>query len=223
MLRIFLPVLAATFILAACNNAGTDVETVEAKATEPIDTTAHIGQKLAIYTSSSIRWTGSKTTGEHSGTFKVKEGNLIVDDSTISGGTIIIDMQSLTNTDLNEDAENKVKLETHLKSPDFFNVMKYPTAKFIISKVEPYVADSTGAPPAKGATHTITGNLTLTDQTQSISFPATIKVDDKGVKANADFNIDRTQWGLNYKGPNNPQDWFISKTVNLKLNVFAAK
>jgi hypothetical protein len=28
---------------------------------------------------------------------------------------------------------------------------------------------------------------------------------------------------MNYKGPNNPQDWFISKEVNLKLDIKAAK
>jgi hypothetical protein len=39
----------------------------------------------------------------------------------------------------------------------------------------------------------------------------------------ADFNIDRTQWGMNYKGPNNPQDWVISKDVNLKVDLKASK
>ena len=66
-------------------------------------------------------------------------------------------------------------------------------------------------------------NLTLKDSTKNISFPAKITVDSSTVAATADFNIDRTLWGMNYKGPGNPQDWFISKTVNLKLTLTAAK
>ncbi len=75
----------------------------------------------------------------------------------------------------------------------------------------------------KDATHTISGNLTLKDSTKNISFPAKVSLEGDKLIANADFNIDRTQWGLNYKGPNNPADWFIRKEVNLKLNIEATK
>ncbi|MCU0334831.1 MAG: YceI family protein, partial [Chitinophagaceae bacterium] len=54
-----------------------------------------------------------------------------------------------------------------------------------------------------------------------ISFPAKVQLTGGSLSAEADFNIDRTQWGMNYKGPNNPQDWFIKKEVNLKLNLKA--
>ena len=75
----------------------------------------------------------------------------------------------------------------------------------------------------KDATHTIKGNLTLKDSTKNISFPAKVIVDNKSATATADFKIDRTQWGLNYKGPNNPADWVISKDVNIKLAIAATK
>ncbi len=63
----------------------------------------------------------------------------------------------------------------------------------------------------------------MKDSTKNISFPAKVTVDAKSLAASADFNIDRTTWGMNYKGPNNPQDWFISKTVNVKLDIKATK
>jgi hypothetical protein len=63
----------------------------------------------------------------------------------------------------------------------------------------------------------------LKDSTKNISFPAKIEVNDTALAAQADFTIDRTDWGLNYKGPNNPQDWFIKKQVGLKLNLVANK
>lgn len=69
----------------------------------------------------------------------------------------------------------------------------------------------------KDATHTISGNLTLKDSTKNITFPARITMDSATITATADFNIDRTLWGMNYKGPGNPQDWLINKQVNLNL------
>ena len=63
----------------------------------------------------------------------------------------------------------------------------------------------------------------MKDSTKSISFPAKVTVDAKTAAATAEFNIDRTDWGINYKGPNNPQDWVISKTVNIKLAIAATK
>ena len=72
-------------------------------------------------------------------------------------------------------------------------------------------------------THIIKGNLTLKDSTKNISFPARITVDAQTVSASADFSIDRTEWGMAYKGPNNPQDWVISKSVGIKLNISATK
>ncbi|MGZ5135945.1 MAG: YceI family protein, partial [Flavitalea sp.] len=61
------------------------------------------------------------------------------------------------------------------------------------------------------------------DSTKNIRFPARITIDDRSLTTKADFNIDRTMWGMNYKGPGNPQDWFISKEVNLKLDLTASK
>jgi polyisoprenoid-binding protein YceI len=104
-------------------------------------------------------------------------------------------------------------------------VAKFPTAKFEITGVEPFKYDSLTMKDVvlKDATHTIKGNLTLKDSTKNISFPAKVNISGNKVTAIADFNIDRTLWGMNYKGPNNPQDWVISKQVNLKLNISASK
>ena len=149
---------------------------------------------------------------------------MLVKDNALTGGSFTINVASLTNNDLASDADSKGKLEGHLKSPDFFDVAKYPTAKFEITSVAPFVADSTSKDVVlKDATHTISGNLTLKDSTKNISFPARVTVDANTAAATADFNIDRTMWGMNYKGPDNPQDWVISKTVNIQLRIAATK
>ncbi|MEO6730405.1 MAG: YceI family protein [Ferruginibacter sp.] len=221
MKKIILPFVVLA-ILASCNNAP---EADKATTGEKETATAAEGVTYTIDTTSSITWGATKATGAHSGTFKLKEGSLAAKDGNLTGGSFIIDVASITNVDLANDTTNKNKLEGHLKSPDFLDVAKYPTAKFEITGVEPFKYDSATMKNVvlKNATHTIKGNLTLKDSTKNVTFPAIVTISDNNVTANADFNIDRTEWGLNYKGPKNPQDWVIRKEVNLKLNISASK
>ncbi len=127
---LFFATIVAT--LAACNgNTENKVETTEKQTAAVAE-----GTSYAVDSTSTITWTGSKPTGKHTGTFKIKEGSLNVKDGALTGGIFLIDINSLNNEDLAGDAESKGKLEGHLKSPDFFDVAKYPTAKFEITGVE---------------------------------------------------------------------------------------
>ena len=78
-------------------------------------------------------------------------------------------------------------LTTHLKSPDFFDVREYPTAKFTSTRVAP--ADGDGK-------YTISGNLTLLKTTKEVSFPATVTVSDDGLLLTGEFTFDRTEFGM---------------------------
>ncbi len=205
---------ASICLISACHNQRDS--TTKTSNKEVVANVA--GDLYSVDPISQITWTGSKPGGKHVGTLKIKEGIISVDGNAISGGNFIIDMLSFSDIDKAADVENKAKLEGHLKSPDFFNAEKYPNAKFEITSVEPITNDS-----IKTATHLIKGNLTIKDNTKNISFPAKVTLDEKNVTASADFNIDRTLWGINYKGPNNPQNWFISKEVNIKISISAAK
>ena len=212
MKKIFM-IAAAAISFAACNNnSANKVETTEKQTAASMDGTAY-----AVDSTSTITWTGSKPTGKHVGTFKISTGVLNVKDGALTGGNFTININSLNNEDLAADAESKGKLEGHLKSPDFFDVAKYPTAKFEITAVEANT-DTT----KKDITHIIKGNLTLKDSTKNISIPARVTIDARTLAATATFSIDRTLWGMNYKGPDNPQDWIIAKAVELKLNLNAA-
>lgn len=207
-----LALAAATF--ASCNNSSEN----KAETTEKQTAAAAEGTSYTVDSTSTVGWTGTKPTGSHTGTFKVQSGSLSVKDNVLTGGSFVININSLNNADLAADADSKGKLEGHLKSPDFFDAAKFPTAKFEITKVE---ANTDTA--KKDITHIISGNLTLKDSTKNVTFPAKITVDAAKVSAVADFSIDRTQWGMSYKGPNNPQDWVISKEVGIKLNITASK
>jgi len=79
-------------------------------------------------------------------------------------------------------------LTNHLKSPDFFEVRRYPTAHFEATKIE----------PSSGLTCQIAGKLTLHGVTREISFPATVEIGDSGLKLRSEFTIDRLEFGINY-------------------------
>ena len=212
MKKILILAVATTFFAACNSNTADKVETTEKQIAASMDGTAY-----AVDSTSTITWTGSKPTGKHTGTFKISEGAFNVKDGALMGGNFTININSLNNEDLAGDAETKAKLEGHLKSPDFFDVAKYPTAKFEITAVEPNTDTN-----KKDFTHTIKGNLTLKDSTKNVAIPARVTVDAKTLTASATFSIDRTLWGMNYKGSENPQDWIIAKAVELKLNLIAA-
>ena len=205
---------AGSLLMVACTSAP---DADKANASDAVQPTATAGDSLKIDLNNSVvNWVGTKQTGKHEGTFKIADGVFTLERGNLKGGTFTIDVTSLNVTDLTGD--EKGQLEGHLKSGDFFETEKFPTAKFEITSIAPYDA-ATATSKLEGATHVISGNLTLKGVTKNISFPAKVSMQDGTLSAQADFNIDRTEWEMNYKGPNNPADWFIKKEVNLKLDI----
>jgi polyisoprenoid-binding protein YceI len=142
---------------------------------------------------SKIIWTGTKVVGYHQGTLKVKEGFVKLQNQKLIGGYFIIDMTSIVNTDIPEtDPIPKMKLESHLKSEDFFDVSRYPAAKFEIKEVRQH------SDPSK---YIVIGDLTIKGITKSLKIeiePSTQS--DKLFIAQADIRFDRQMWGVAYKG-----------------------
>jgi len=210
-------ILAASALFAACQNAP---EADEAKVGEAQEVKSAEGNTYAAdLAQSSVQWTGTKPVGQHVGTFAIKEGSLTVDGQNITGGRFVMDMSSMKIAD--QDTAGSYKLRGHLLSPDFFDAEKYPTATFQITSVAP------GAPAGelkmKDATHTVTGNLTMRDTTRSITFPARVQMTDGQVVADADFNINRTDWHMVYGNDQGLGDKFIRPEVNLVLHLVAKK
>ena len=78
---------------------------------------------------SSINWLGKKVTGQHNGTVNFKEGNLVFRGKKVTGGNFVVDMTSVTATDLQ--GEYQCTLTGHLKADDFFGTDKFPTATLV--------------------------------------------------------------------------------------------
>lgn len=216
MKKILFAISASALMMVACQNAP---DADQAATGEQQEAANANGTAYAIdVAGSKVAWIGTKTGGQHNGTFNLTEGSLAVTEGNITGGNFSIDLTSVNVLDL--EGQYKADLEGHLKSGDFFAADSFPVAKFEITNVAAFDS-ATMTSKLAGATHMISGNLTMRGTTKNVAFPAVVTIDGTTVTAAADFNIDRTDWGLAYKGPNNPADWFIAKEVNLKLDVKA--
>ncbi len=169
---------------------------------------------------SELLWTGKKVTGAHNGAIKIKDGSLKLSADKVVGGTINIDMSTISVADITDPKTNE-KLLGHLKSDDFFSVDKNKTAKFEIKKVEP-IANA----PAGKANATVSGDLTIKGTTKPLSFPAVLEVTKDSVKATGTAEVDRTLYGVKYgsgKFFENLGDKAIDDKFKIDLKVTAAK
>lgn len=209
MNKLILLSAAAALVLASC--AG-NPEGKKAETKDSVETVNDlVGNSFAVDTAqSTVVWTGTKVTGAHTGTVKVKSGSLTVDNGALTGGNFVLDLNTISSTDLQ--GEYKDKLDGHLKAEDFFDVAKFPEASFAITTVK------------AGATANdvvISGNLTIKGISKNVTFDAKLtEVTESSVKASADFNIAREDWGVNYTGK---EDDLISKEINFKINLVATK
>jgi len=215
--------------LSSCNNApkSQEAEVVDSVAVVPEETQAT--QELMIDTSASaVTWIGTKPAGQHNGTLGIaSDSKLMVENGTLTGGTITINMTELTVLDI-EATEDDAKLVGHLQSPDFFAVETYPTSTFTITNVEAVDASTIevveGEHSTENPTHKITGNLKMMDVEKSISFYANVTMPSEGeVKASAKFNIDRTEFNVSHmaEGTAKVKDKFINNTVNVGFDITA--
>src|SRR5688572_87663 len=116
----------------------------------------------------------------------------------------------------------ETKLRPHLLSGDFFDAEKFSTAKFEVTNIVPYDPEKdTKKSLVEGANFYVSGNLTLKDETKNISFPVRIDIDGQTIKAKANFDIDRTQWKMNYGNDKTLGDKFIDEKVNIEFYVEA--
>ena len=189
---------ATAFVTSCANKADETPDAVVAEATD--DITATDGATYTFSEGSTIGFTGSKVTGSHDGGFKKFNGHLVVKDGLLEAGEVVIDMTSTFS-----DAE---KLTGHLKSADFFDVENIPESTFSITAVSEQ-ADKT---------YELSGNLTLHGVTKNITFPAQISSTDETLSVQAEFDINRKDFGIVYPGKT---DDLIRDEVIIKLNLSA--
>lgn len=179
-----------------------------------LTTTVFAGSQNVDPAKSSVKWLGKKVTGQHTGTIQIKEGSFEVEKGKITGGKVVIDMQSIVNLDLT-DAGYNAKLVSHLKSDDFFSVASFPTAELTVTKVE-----------SNGNNHTFTGNLTIKGVTNPASFTATSAKDGKNTTYTGILTVDRSKFNIRYGSKSffdNLGDKVIYDEFTLDFNLVVAE
>lgn len=162
-------------------------------------------------TASVLNWKGSKPTGSHNGTVALKSGNLDVKNGLLNGGVFVVDLTTIKNLDM-AGSDGAAKIEGHLKGDDFFDVEKYPTSTFTITKVK-----------KDGSKLAVTGNLQIKDVTKSITIPAMISTESGVTVFKSEvFNINRADFNVKYGSKSffdNLKDKFIDDMMEMSFVV----
>ena len=199
-------VLLCALLFSAC--ADPAANKTKATVTEPTSGTPAVkqgGEKLAISPANShIDFVAAKVTRSHNGSFKQFSGTIDLLNSNPLESVVSVAIEAASiETD-------EPDLTRHLQTPDFFDVARYPKANFVSTKIEP------GASDLGTQSYLLTGNFDLHGIKKSISFPATIQVNPAAVSVNAEFAINRKDFGLVYPGKS---DDLIKDNVVIKLNL----
>ncbi len=209
----YLFIAAFSSLFAACTDAP---KGDQATVTDQQQAAAATGQTLAVDTTASyVRFTGYGVGKNHPGKFRLSSGDVSVADNQVTGGQFVININSMDIEQKEEMFQNK--LRPHLLSGDFFDAEKFSTAKFEITKVSPYTANSADTSVISGANYEVSGNLTLKDVTKNVTFPARIEMNGNALNADANFFIDRTQWQMSYGNDKSLGDKAISEKVDIQL------
>ena len=198
--------LGMMILIGACSDPAADKSRAVTGEAAKVAPSAVQGERYQITPQNSkIEFVGSKVTGSHNGSFGQFTGQIdYAGAPERSRVNIDIDMNSITTDDEG--------LTKHLKTADFFDVAQYPRATFVSTEIKP------GG--EKGATHTVTGNLTMHGVTKAVTFPATIAVTPETATVDSSFSINRKNFGINYAGA---ADNLIRDDVVLTLRIRATK
>jgi rhodanese-related sulfurtransferase len=176
--------------LQAWKDAGFGVESC---APVPPSATVRDGVYRVDAEKSVVEWAGRNINNRHHGRIAISGGEIVLANGRPVSGRFGLDMNTITNLDLQDEGWRGMLLR-HLKSEDFFDVERYPTATFELRGADAIAESTPGTPNVE-----ITGSLTIKETACSIRFPAIIAAqEDGGLKAQAAFNLDRTLWNVCY-------------------------
>ncbi|WP_312400069.1 YceI family protein [Chryseobacterium sp.] len=206
-----IPALFAAAVMVSCNKE----KPVTSDGNE-VTTTKDGNQFILDTLNSKVEWKGYKIfkyeSTSHFGTIKFESGDVTVKEGSLESGKFVADMNSLTSVDLKDDAEQLGKLNGHLKSGDFFEVEKFPTASYEITKV---------TPSKEGDYNTLLdGNLTIKGITKPVQFKANVSVKEGVVSiATEPKDIKREEFGVKFQAP--AENGVIKDDVTLQISVKA--
>ena len=189
-------------LLYACSDSEKSHERSDATDSPKTDAVQEEAMTRMIDSENSVvKWKGSMLgMYSHSGTIAIRKGKLETTGDQITGGEVIIDMNTIAPTDENYSSEKpKEKLVGHLSSPDFFDVANHPSAEFRIT-------GHTG--------NKITGKLTVRGNTHEETIESVVFNPDSSI-ASGQLTFDRTKYDVAFQHP--AQEMVISNDIELDI------
>ena len=209
MKKVILAIFSFSIFLVACEDpAANKTRALTSNASTPITNTSTTaqpkGERLGITPENSkVLFTGSKVSGKHDGGFNKFTGTIDLVNGKPEESSVTIDIETAS---VFTDADGLTK---HLQTGDFFEVEKFPKASFASTKIAPDTAKGT-------SDYTVTGDLELRGVRKSVTFPATIISTPTDVSVNAEFSVNRKDFGIVYAGK---ADDLIRDDVVIKLDL----
>ena len=153
---------------------------------------------------SSLKWTGTKKLGDkHYGKLSFKSADWQESKNQFKKANFVVDMDSVTVDDLS--GKWAKKFIDHIKSGDFFEIKKHPTAQLTIDTIS---KDSAS------------GKLTVKGKTHPIKIKITQFKQGKGQKSYSGTMIfDRTKFGITYNSSNFFKNLVAKKVINNDVSV----
>ena len=139
---------------------------------------------------SELNWEGRKTLIPNyvdRGTVAISGGDLMVVEGAITAGEVSFDMTKIEAKTTGKESGESM-LTNHLKSADFFDVVKFPTANL---KMVSLTKDDAGQ-------YQLKANLTIKNITKEISLPVVVNQTGDTLKVTGQTEIDRTLWDIKY-------------------------
>src|SRR5882672_10119441 len=210
-LTITILILIALLTYGCANPAANKPKATVANAAPESGSTRPAGAETLVISpeNSKVEFIAAKVTRSHNGSFKEFTGAIDLVNNSVADSRVTIDIQ-MSSVVTDED-----DLTKHLQTPDFFDVAKYPKATFTSTKIAPILS-----PGTSGVSYDVSGNFDLHGIKKTITFPATIEVAPDSVSVNAEFAINRKDFGIVFQ---NKADDLIRDGVVIKLTLKAPR
>jgi rhodanese-related sulfurtransferase/polyisoprenoid-binding protein YceI len=166
---------------------------------------------------SRVEWLGRNLLNKHHGQVAIKTGKLQFDRGQLATGEFTLDMRAITCLDLHGDPSHDVLID-HLLSEDFFDVERFPEARFLITRTQPIPGATAGMPDLA-----VRGELALKNVARPVAFVATTGITAEGKSAaQAVLSFDRTKWNVLYgsgKYFRNLGEHLVSDLIEIQLRI----
>ena len=206
MKKVVYSMLVASIALFSCGGEEKkDDKKKEGKKDEQKEEVAEKVSWSVDAAASTLEWNGYKGTDPandaHIGMISITEGSIETEGANITSGSFKIDMNTMKETTEGADPTYSEKLIGHLGNEDFFNVIEFPSAEFVI----------TGSMDNK-----VMGDLNVMGKTIAVEIPYEVSMEGDKANFTAEFPVDFSS--LMMPGTQMEEGGDVNETVSASVN-----